>query len=297
MGVHTSIASKSEATINMKTNITIQFLIALMFLVEPLCYGQVQYVVPGEANIWLSGMPIGTTASPGDISGPDISPDQSPTLALGLSMVPQQEIRFLVAGGVSRGDWQISHPDGVSSTSHLAATEHGICGITAPFQCLIGVFLGPERPDLSPPATPLSFSTIASRDGSAYSPVLKQPFFIGDGKNSLGQLQKFKIPQGATRLFLGSNDSYGWRYNKGIFLVSILTGETSQAETVAVSMCPSIRVTGQVGVNYRIEASTNMEDWELMSRFVLPSSPSVFYDQEYSSRSKRFYRLVQEPSP
>lgn len=281
----------------MKTTITIRCFVSLMFLVGQLCTGQVQYVVPGEANIWLSGMPIGTTASPGDISGPDISPDQSPTLALGLSVTAQQELRFLVAGGVSRGDWQISHPDGVSSTSHLAATEHGICGITAPFQSLIGVFLGPERPDLSLPATPQNFSTIASRDESAYSPLLKQPFFIGDGKNSLGQLQKFTITPGATRLFLGSNDSYGWRYNKGILLVSILTDNKSEVESVAVSMCPSIRVTGQVGANYRIEASTNMEDWEFLSRFVLPSNPSIFYDQEYSFRSKRFYRLIQEPVP
>ena len=281
----------------MKISIKIQCLIALIFLAGTFCDGQVQYVVPGEANLWLSGMPIGTTASPGDISGPDISPDQSPTLALGLSVTSQEDISFVVAGGVSRGDWQISHPDGISSTGHLAATEHGICGITAPFQSLIGVFLGPERPDLSPPATTLDFSTIASRDLPVFSPLLKQPFFIGDGKNSLGQLQKFIIPQGATRLFLGSNDSYGWRYNKGIFLVSILTDFKSEVDSISVSMCPSIRVTGQVGANYRIEASTNMEDWEFMSRFVLSSNPSIFYDQEYSSRSKRFYRLVHEPIP
>lgn len=257
----------------------------------------VQHVVPGEANIWLSGMPIGTTASPGDVTGPDVSPDQAPTQAVGLSVNPMAEISFVVSGGVSRGDWQISHPDGLSSTPHLAGTEHGICGITAPFQCLIGVFLGPNNPSLTPAAQALSFTSISSRDGKGYSPGLKQPFFIGDGKNSLGRLQTFKVPAGATRLFLESNDSYGWRFNKGIFLVSVVTSQTDMEDSVSLSMSPSIKVTGQVGASYRIEVSTDLKEWSVLSRVVLAGNPTYFYDQQPEVLPKKFYRLTRDPIP
>jgi hypothetical protein len=64
-------------------------------------------------------------------------------------------------------------------------------------------------------------STAASRDFTSFSPQLKQPFFIGDGRRSDGTVQTFTVPSGATRLYLGVHDNVNWNNNSGYFLVSM----------------------------------------------------------------------------
>ncbi len=80
-----------------------------------------------------------------------------------------------------------------------------ISGIRLPSRLpLLGVFVGPEEPTGSPPAT-LDFNTIGL-DFDAIEPELNQVFFIGDGRNSAGRLQRFVPPAGASRMFLGFAD-------------------------------------------------------------------------------------------
>jgi hypothetical protein len=52
---------------------------------------------------------------------------------------------------------------------------------------------------------------------------LKQPFFIGDGLTGTGTgaVQDFIVPSGATRLFLGTMDAFGWFDNSGQFTVTV----------------------------------------------------------------------------
>ncbi|HME68245.1 MAG TPA: hypothetical protein VKM54_00015 [Myxococcota bacterium] len=59
---------------------------------------------------------------------------------------------------------------------------------------------------------------------SSLSPLLKQPFFIGDGLtgNGSGSVQQFIVPAGATRLFLASGDAFGWYNNTGSFTLDVV---------------------------------------------------------------------------
>ncbi len=51
-------------------------------------------------------------------------------------------------------------------------------------------------------------------------------FFIGDGRTGTGAgaAQSFVVPAGATRLFLGVSDGFGWFNNSGSFAVTIASG-------------------------------------------------------------------------
>jgi hypothetical protein len=71
------------------------------------------------------------------------------------------------------------------------------------------VFLDANAPNTSAAPSSRDYSTSASREATSYDDLnLKQPFFIGDGQTSTGTVQQFKIPPGATRLFLGPMDGY-----------------------------------------------------------------------------------------
>jgi hypothetical protein len=67
--------------------------------------------------------------------------------------------------------------------------ENGISDITAPFDCLVGVFLDDTQPDQTPVLASLDFGTQQSRDYLTLAPLLKQVFFIGDGLTSGGEEQ------------------------------------------------------------------------------------------------------------
>jgi hypothetical protein len=182
----------------------------------------VSFWVPGNANPWLAGMSYGSIA--GDKY--DVAPDQSPVLVTGVPVTSGTIFIFSVVGEIAQ-----------DSTSQLCATgadggikyivsrtpgpENGIANIKAPIDALIGVFLDDSDPSNFPPPVALDFSTVASRDFTSLSPELRQPFFIGDGKDSAGHVQEFVSPTGATRLFLGTMDSWRWSDNIGSFTVTV----------------------------------------------------------------------------
>jgi hypothetical protein len=72
---------------------------------------------------------------------------------------------------------------------------------------IVGVFLSDEAPEGQPPATP-NFEE--GYDFARFSPAIAQLFFIGDGRSADGTQQRFDIPAGATRLYLGLADAYGF---------------------------------------------------------------------------------------
>ena len=99
--------------------------------------------------------------------------------------------------------------------------ENKISNVKAPINSIIGVFLDDNKPTQGSAApTSLDFSSTASRDFSVMQPKLKQAFFIGDGRNSSGEVQQFVPPAGATRLFIGTMDEYEWSNNVGGFFVT-----------------------------------------------------------------------------
>jgi len=75
-----------------------------------------------------------------------------------------------------------------------------------------------------------------SQDYLTFSPELKQAFFIGDGLTSNGERQSIVIPEGATRLFLGTMDGWGWYNNTGSFSVEVKESESNNSTPEPATM-------------------------------------------------------------
>lgn len=182
--------------------------------------------VAGTSDIWLAGMPDGSMAS-----FVDVAPFQSPVLVTGIPILPGNYITFAASGMTSNGGFPLFGPEGdtdpFSITNHWSGAENGMSDILSPIDALIGVFLGPGIPTLLPPPGSLDFSTDTDRDFASLSPELQQVFFIGDGLTSLSAVQKFYVPAGATRLFLGTMDGFDWGNNPGSFNVDATVGPAS----------------------------------------------------------------------
>lgn len=182
--------------------------------------------VPGISDPWLAGMPDGTLDNVGTPEPADPAPTYSPVFA---SSVSGGAIVHWSATGQVGHPGDVTDPDGSPwfiITSHLVGANHGISDVTMPIDSLLGVFLGPSQPDLNPAPGALDFSTQASRDYLTLSPALQQVFFMGDGLAG-GSAQSIVAPAGATRLFLGAMDSYGWANNIGAFEVTLQTSNNA----------------------------------------------------------------------
>ncbi|MGD0654271.1 MAG: PEP-CTERM sorting domain-containing protein [Thermoguttaceae bacterium] len=177
----------------------------------------VTLAVPGTGDLWLAGMPDGSTASYSDIA-----PAQSPAQVLGLDLSPGIVLIFS-ASGLTTYDPEIypAPPDGLSYfiVNHSTGAENGISDVIAPMDSLVGLFLDSEQPDSSSAPQTLDFTS--NRDYLSLAPALKQVFFIGDGLTSTGTQQQIVVPAGASRLFLGTMDTNGWYNNAGSFSVTV----------------------------------------------------------------------------
>ncbi len=180
--------------------------------------------VPGTSNLWLAGMPAGATAS-----GLDSAPAQSPVQVLGVPVTGGDSLQFLATGGASSGaQGGLLYPADGSSVfvQHGSGAENGLANIFAPLNSLVGVFLSDDFPAGLPIPWPLDFrpnsgSVPNGTDFAELQPLLRQPFFIGDGSASDGTPQLIRAPQGATRLFLGVMDSNASFNNLGSFQVQV----------------------------------------------------------------------------
>lgn len=180
--------------------------------------------VQATANPFLAGMPAGSVASRNnphnspDYAGNSGNPRQSPE-AINMRIIPGSVLQFDGIDGVMRHDPNLAYyqPDGQLNSigRNTNGPENGIADIRGPINALVGVFLGDDPPNRTPAPAYLDFSTTQSRDFAELKPELKQVFFIGDGKDSRGNHQKFVVPEGATRLFLASWDFYEWNNNAG----------------------------------------------------------------------------------
>jgi hypothetical protein len=209
-----------------------------------------EITVPGTANPCLAGMPDGST-SDGD-SAPAESPVQAPSLLLS----DDAALIFTVSGGVGATPTRRpASPDGGNLgglpglVSHRAGADNGIAALTAPVESLVGVFIGPELPSLSPAPVALDFSSPSSRDAVVIRPLLKQVFFIGNGRALAGAPQLFVVPNGATRLFLGAMDGYAWNNNIGAFSVQL--AQTNVNLVLATQSTAGVKVDAPVGVGVK----------------------------------------------
>jgi hypothetical protein len=108
-------------------------------------------------------------------------------------------------GGCGGGNTKLLAAGGISGIEHRGRSLF-----------LVGVFLGAAPPAKTPAA--LDFSPGALGDSfPELAPQVGQIFFIGDGRTGTGSgdLQRFVIPAGATDLYLGYADGYGFQGTPG----------------------------------------------------------------------------------
>ena len=182
--------------------------------------------VPATANPYLAGMPIGAKARVGDSS-----PQQSPVL-VGRTLDHAVAVTFGATGLAQHTPEcppTCHGPNGDAFVSHDGGSEHGLAGIIAPMDSLVGVFLSGPQPDKTKAPKSFDFSAIRG-DFKSFSPKLKQLFFIGNGKTASRDVRRYLVPANATRLYLGTMDSYEWNNNSGSFTVTV-TIERDRVET------------------------------------------------------------------
>jgi hypothetical protein len=173
-------------------------------------------LVPGTANPYLAGQPSGTPCCDGDSA-----PAESPVLALSGSL-GGDTLTFAATGGASYGPGPLApSADGWPGDVFNMTADYGT-GISGPMGVqvsgLVGVFIGSSVPSGPAPAQlddGMSFTSLA--------PGLDQIFWIGDGLTGTGtgSVQSFLAPSGATRLYLGVVDGFGWYNNPGVISVTI----------------------------------------------------------------------------
>ncbi len=197
---------------------------------------QAQTVVGGQSDLWLAGMPDGSTASAGDVA-----PDQSPVQVLGVAFSAGDALSFSATGCVHHTpDINLCNgPDGGGPFAHQGAINN-ISNLVTNLNAVIGVFLTDSIPTAMPAPATLSF-TGNDVDYLTIAPELQQSFFIGDGLTSTGVTQQVIVPADATRLFLGTHDGFGWFNNVGehVVTVTVTPGVDSDSDGVvdAVDNC------------------------------------------------------------
>lgn len=249
--------------------------------------GDVEVTVPAWANPWLAGMPDGTTANDGDRA-----PAQSPVLVQGLPLDPGSFLVFRAVGATRQRPTSVdTGPNGGDNQTHLAGSEHGLSTVTAPRGALMGVFLGPEAPNTSPAPHSMDFSSTASRNQRALSPALKQVFFIGDGRTPAGMLREIGVPEGATRLYLGTMDGHEWRDNLGEYSVVISAAVWRRPENLFGNggmEAPGFATAP--GYRYLDHGDTRIETWRVIDDGVgerpywnrISHRPDRVYEGEFS---------------
>ncbi|MFB6226244.1 MAG: hypothetical protein ABEJ02_02745 [Candidatus Paceibacteria bacterium] len=179
--------------------------------------------VPSKANIWLAGrdkvpeMPKGGGEIPPHI---DVENTEQVTISS-------------ISGTVNFGNGKTKEPDGASWSNYTAPNYKGIAGFKADMNLpLVGVFISDKTPQKPAPSR-LNF--VDNINFKSLSPKKKQIFFVGDGKTEDGTVQKFNVPEGATRMYLGVADFWKgevgyYGSNTGAYTVN-LNEEEKQQET------------------------------------------------------------------
>ena len=198
-------------------------------------YAGVEYVDNGErknpANTTM-GVGSGTNSNANWAAwGSYASKKSSPITAGGIQITEGSTLTFDgINGGANNFSSNVTYTaDGNTDwvINNYGGNENGIADLNAPINSIIGVFLTDDRPKNNHYPDALDFSTESSRDFASLAPQIHQPFFIGDGRTSNGEVQQFIVPEGATRLFIGTMDGWEWNNNVGGFnLTTHVKGKT-----------------------------------------------------------------------
>jgi hypothetical protein len=170
--------------------------------------GRTDVVIPDASLPWTTGTHLirHGSATPEEIQE---------TLPPGFAVTAGDVIRALdpAVGGISFYNGfgaPYFGPSGNGLTGSNLASLDGISGYIGPQGPLVGVFLDNNIPTGLAPST-LDFSPAGlGIDFLTLTPALGQIFYIGDGVTSGNVFQEFTAPTGATRLYLGIPDGFGF---------------------------------------------------------------------------------------
>ena len=166
-----------------------------------------QLTISGDSNIFGAGKT--SAPAPGGDTGGQLPPLYNFAAAAG------QVLTFSnISGSVNISGFSYTSTNVNGDGNYMHGTNifsyGGISGIRNDnaFAFLVGVFLNDSAPTGSGPL-PLDFTNNTSF--AELEPELNQTFFIGDGLtgSGLGNIQRFLVPEQATRLFLGFADAAG----------------------------------------------------------------------------------------
>lgn len=206
-------------------------LVAWMFLLPLLAAGAARsqgmgLTVEATDAIHLAGRAdVAIPAIGGNLAGfpldrPEAASGQTiETRPSSVDVTPGEVLTFLASGDAVFSPSDLpSGADGDSPKDVLAVG--GIAGYVGPGGSLVGVFLDDAIPLAAPPPS-LDFSAQGiGTDFAALSPAAGQVFFIGDGRrgDGAGARQPFAVPDGVTRLFLGTLDGAVPQYLPGYYV-------------------------------------------------------------------------------
>jgi len=168
--------------------------------------GRTDLVIPAANLPWVGGLQRHGNPTPEEILE---------TVPSFVSVVAGYIVRKLdpAVGGISFFNGfgaPIFGPGGNGSVGSNLTAFGGISSYMGPQVPLVGVFLSDAVPSAGAPAG-LDFSPAGlGIDFLSLSPGLGQVFYIGDGKTAGDMFQQFVAPVGATRLFLGIPDGFGF---------------------------------------------------------------------------------------
>lgn len=192
-------------------------------------YSGGDFVDSGTKKVPLSSGQQGTgsTSNAGSnyqLWGDYAAKKSSPIRAGTVQIVPGMTVTFDgINGGANNSNSTTRFTaDGGRIVTNHSGSENGISNLKAPINSVVGVFLGPDQPNLTAAPPVLDFTSANARDFQTLKPALKQTFFIGDGRTSSGEVQRFVVPPGATRLYIGTMDGWEWNNNVGGFDVKVV---------------------------------------------------------------------------
>jgi len=150
-------------------------------------------------------------------------------------------------GTPSTGDGANCVSSGTNVSAANGYSSFVLSGRTMP---LVGLFVG-STAGATPAGVNSSFDAENAKTSS--SPALQEVFFIGDGLSDLGALQSFAVPTGATKLYLGFADAYGfsgapgyYSDNYGGLSVSYVTTPVPEPASVALGLAGVLLVLSQL---------------------------------------------------
>lgn len=182
--------------------------------------GRSDLVIPAASDPWPGGMIRHGFATPEEVQE-RVPPSVGVTAGDVIRVLDPAlgGINFFLGFGPPYFGPDGNQPDCTGALCSQLNGYGGISGYFGPEGALVGVFLDDSIPSAvaARPAT-LDFSTDGlGRDFAGLTPALGQVFYIGNGITTGNAFQEFVAPAGATRLFLGIPDGFGFDGDPGAY--------------------------------------------------------------------------------